>query len=234
MLDLRFALPALGAVLGIVSGPAAGQAVADARAALFTVLEGYTPGTPPDAALSARIEAAAAALERAAGPPDLQAQPGRLAGLWRTLFSSQGVFGEVDLAFMTRALPGGGASGGTAVIRQVLQDLRPAEGLYRNMMVMEVGPEALPALYFATASMQVAAQPPNGLEVSFQRIEFVPARADVGLDALRRALQLPETTPLAIEIPPGVPASASLVSYLDDRLRINRGKDYIVVLERVQ
>ncbi len=207
-----------------------------ARAQLLTVLAAEPPAAVPDAATTARISAAADELERLAGTPDLRAQGARLDGVWLTRFSSQGVFGEIDVAFMTRALPGGGAPGGKARVLQVLQELQPSKGFYRNTLVLEVGAERVPVLYFATAELSISAQRPNDLEVSFRRIEFVPGRADVSIEQVRSALALAPATPLAIDVPahPARPASVSTVTYLDESLRINRGKDYVAVLEKLR
>lgn len=228
----------LAGLLLMPAGVAAAEtpARAEARAALLGALAEYRPGAAPDAAMVARIDAAAAALERTATTPDLRESAGLATGTWLTRFSSQGVFGDIDVAFMTRALPGGGASGGKARVEQVLQELDPAKRFYRNTMVLTVGADALPVLYFATADLGVSQARPNDLEVSFKRIEFVAGRAGVSQDALRRALGLADTTPLAIDVPamPGRGPSVSTVTYLDGQLRINRGKDYIAVLEKVR
>lgn len=215
---------------------AAGHAENEARAQLLQALEAYQPGSAPDAEVTRLIDAAAARLEQLVGPPDLQADASAAAGQWLTLFSSQGIFGEIDLSFMTRAMPGGGSEGGTARIEQVVQELRPAQGFYRNMMVMQVGAQGVPALYIATADLSISTAQSNLLEVRFRRIEFVPGSAAVSPAELRSALKLPAGTPLALEIPlmPGAPASDSTVTYLDDELRINRGKDYFAVMRRLQ
>lgn len=207
-----------------------------ARAALLAALTEYEPGSTPTADITARIDAAAAALERTGPAPDLNARSEQLRGQWLTRFSSQGVFGDVDVSFMTRTLPGGGASGGKAHVEQVLQELQPAKGQYRNTLVLRVGPDNLPALYFATAELGISNARSNDLEVSFRRIEFVPARVDVTPAALRAALGLGAEVPLAIDLPamPNRPPSLSTVTYLDDGLRINRGKDYIAVLEKLR
>jgi hypothetical protein len=137
---------------------------------------------------------------------------------------------------MTRSLPGGGTPGGKARVHNVLQEIRLGDGFYRNMMMIDAGPARTPILYSATADVAVADDRPDGLAVRFKRFLFAPARADVGNEDVRQALALPETTPLALEIPADKlpPASPSIVSYLDGDIRINRGKDYIVVLRRVQ
>jgi len=227
------------ALLLFFVAPAPGIAKAEeleqARAALLDVLADYRPGEPPDAAITTRIDAAAARLEALAGPPDLQADASLADGLWLTLFSSQGVFGEVDLAFMTRALPGGGVNAGSGRIIQVLQELRPSIGMYRNTAFLEVGEDALPAVHFATADLGVSAEQSNAITVRFRRIEFAPTSASVSPDELRRALGLPPDAPLVHDIPvmEGTPPSTSTVTYLDRELRINRGKDYIAVLRRL-
>lgn len=211
--------------------------VAAAKAALFKRLAEYRPGAPVGEELTGRIDAAAAELERAAGgPPDLRANLERLTGQWVSLFSSQGVVGEIEVRFMTRALPGGGHAGGTALSQVVLQELRPAERFYRNMMTMLAGEPRIPLLHVATASVDVAEDAPNFLEVRFRRIEFLPGRADVTLEQLRDALALPEEAPLAVDVPMDLskPASRSEVTYLDDDLRINRGKNYVAILRKVR
>jgi len=207
----------------------------EARAQLMRALADYQPGQPPTEATTSAIDAAAVRLETLTGPPDLQADASLADGLWLTLFSSQGVFGDVDLAFMTRALPGGGVEAGSGRVVQVLQELRPSIGLYRNTAFLEVGEDALPAVHFATADLAVSAEQANVITVRFRRIEFAPTRAEVAPDTLRAALGLPSDAPLVHEIPimEGVPPSESTVTYLDGQLRINRGKDYIAVLRRL-
>jgi len=217
--------------------PSYAKDVAAAKAALLVAIAETRPGAPAGPDATARIDAAAAALEAAAGaPPDLRAAPMLADGQWANLFSSQGVVGEIDLKFMTRTLPGGGSKGGTARSLTVLQELRPEERFYRNMMVMEAGEANTPFLYIATADLGISEEKPNDLEVRFKRIEFAPARADVSLDDLRAALNVPAETPLSIAVPqdPARPASISTVTYVDEDLRINRGKDYIAVLRKVR
>lgn len=241
---VAFALAGLAFGKAMAQGEAAAEGeamaqedgVAAAKAALFERLAEYRPGAPASEELAARIDAAAAQLEQAAGgPPDLRANLERLSGQWVSLFSSQGVAGEIEVRFMTRALPGGGHAGGTALSQVVLQELRPAERFYRNMMTMLAGEPRIPLLHVATAFVDVAEDAPNFLEVRFRRIEFLPGRADVTLEQLRDALALPEGTPLAVDVPMDLskPASRSEVTYLDDDLRINRGKNYVAILRKV-
>ena len=211
--------------------------VKDAKAALFEVIDTYEPGAPVSEELTARIDAAAKVLEQAAGqPPELAKMTNMLTGQWASLFSSQGIVGEIDMAFMTRAHPGGGVAGGKATSHMVLQELNPEKRFYRNMMVMSAGENDTQLLHIATADLGLAEDQPNVLEVSFRRIEFVPANAQVNLAQLRAVLDLPEDAHLAIDIPqiPDRPASRSTVSYLDEDLRINRGKSYIAILQKVQ
>lgn len=214
----------------------ADAAVAGAKAALLAVIAQIQPGTPPDAATIAAVDRAATRLEATRSPPDLAADPAQLDGVWTNLFSSQGIVGEIDVAFMTRSLPGGGQPGGKARVLNVLQELRVDERFYRNMMFLEAGPTQTPIFYSATADVTVAADRPADLAVRFKRFVFAPARADVDNDAVRRALALPAGAPLALEIPADKlpPASASTVSFVDGDIRINRGKDYVAVLRRVQ
>lgn len=237
---LRFKLSVLSATCLLVACAtphSEAASVDEARAALFEAIADYQPGAPVTDEITASISAAAAVLEQAAGkPPELAQMTDILAGQWANLFSSQGIVGEIDMAFMTRAHPGGGVSGGKALSHMVLQELNPEKNFYRNMMVMSAGENATPLLHIATAELGLAPDKPNVLQVRFKRIEFVPARADVTQDALRSVLGLPEDAHLAIDIPqdPAKPASRSTVTYLDEDLRINRGKNYIAILQKVR
>ncbi len=206
------------------------------KAALMKALESYTPGDPVGDELLERIDAAALALEKTVAPPDLSADPAAVDGLWVNLFSSQGVVGEIDLSFMTRALPGGGKKGGKARSLAVLQELHPDQRFYRNAMTMTAGEEETPVLYLATADLGISKTASNVLEVQFHTITFAPGRADVSLEALRQALDVSQDAPLTIRLPTntGRPPSTSTVTYLDEDLRINRGKDYIAILRKVQ
>lgn len=209
------------------------EAVIAARANLLNVIGEYTPGAPITSELTERVSTAAAELEEAAGdPPNLWQEFDRVTGQWALLFSSQGVVGEIPVQFMTRSHPGGGIEGGTAKSLTVLQELRPADRFYRNMMVMEAGEDATPLLHIATADLGISADKPNDLTVSFRVIGFAPGRADVTPEQLREALSLPEGADLSVDMPLGI-VSKSTVTYLDDDLRINRGKDYIAVLRKV-
>ena len=208
------------------------------KSALFKVLSDYEPGAPATEELTARISSAAEKLEKAAGgPPDLRTRLNmeRVTGHWVNLFSSQGVTGEIELKFMTRALPGGGVSGGTVQSQAVLQELRPEERFYRNTLIFSVGDEEIPALHIATADLGISESTPNLLEVRFKRIEFMPARAKVTQEQLRELLKLPAHESLGINVPIDLskPAPTSAVTYLDDDLRINRGETYIAILRKV-
>ncbi|MEM8981503.1 MAG: PAP/fibrillin family protein [Pseudomonadota bacterium] len=228
------------AIIVICAGAHAATALADnhadAKVDLLTALQAYEPGAPVTDSVLAAIDTAAAALEAAAEPPDLAANPAAAKGIWINRFSSQGIVGEIDLMFMTRALPGGGKPGRKANSLTVVQELDPEKRFYRNLMTMTAGEPAIPLLYIATADLGVAATAPNVLEVAFHTIAFVPARADVTLADVRAALGVAAEAPLSIDVPqdPERPPSTSTVTYLDDDLRINRGKDYIAILQRVR
>ena len=220
-----------------VSPQSQAASVQDAKAALFDAIDAYTPGAPVTDEMTASIDAAATALEQAAAkPPKLAEMKGILTGQWASLFSSQGIVGEIDMAFMTRAHPGGGVAGGKALSHMVLQELNPDQAFYRNLMVMSAGEDQTPLLHLATAELALAEDQPNVLLVRFKRIEFVPASAEVSLPKLRSVLGLPADAHLAINIPYDEkrPPSTSTVTYLDQDLRINRGKNYIAVLRKVQ
>ncbi len=211
--------------------------VDDAKAALFEAIAAYAPGAPVTEEITASIDAAATVLEQAAGkPPQLSEMTDILNGQWASLFSSQGIVGEIDMAFMTRAHPGGGVSGGTATSHMVLQELNPEMGFYRNLMVMSAGENDTALLHLATADLEFSKDHANVLLVRFKRIEFVPASAEVTLPELREVLGLPADAHLAIDIPYDAerPASTSTVTYLDEDLRVNRGRNYIAILRKVQ
>jgi|GEM_PF-6990026 len=202
-----------------------------AKADLMQLLAAQPAASVPDAARKAEIDAAAARLEASAALPDLNVSKAEADGVWMTLYSSQGIFGKIPVAFMTRALPGGGASGGTATVEQVWQEFNLESRFYRNSMLLLAGDT--PIHYIATADVGVAAAKPNDLEVAFHDIVFAPGKAGVSNEDVRAALQLAPETPLSIKVPARTP-SVSSVTYLDGDLRINRGKDYVAVLRKVQ
>lgn len=207
-----------------------------AKQNLLNVLAQYKAGDPISARLKTSVDAAAKKLEATQpGLVDLNATKD-VDGIWVNLFSTQGILGTVDVAFMTRTLPSGGKSGGSAKIASITQELRPGSRFYRNMMVMTAGEQETPILYVATADLGIAKDKTNDLEVLFHTIAFVPGGADVTLRDVRSALSLPADTPLSIDIPltPNRKASRSTVTYLDDDLRINRGKNYVAILQKVQ
>ena len=194
--------------------------VDDAKAALIKALSEYTLGDPITKDITASIDAAAIALEQAAGDtPKLTEMTKILTGQWESVFSSQA------------AHPG---SKTTAHI--VLQELNPEKGFYRDMTVMSAGENKTPLLHIATADLGLAKDLPNVLEVRFHRVEFVPARADVSMKHLRTVLGLPEDARLSVDISDDSnrPVSRLTVTFVDEDLRINRGNDYIAVFRKIQ
>lgn len=194
--------------------------VDDAKAALIKALSEYTLGDPITKDITASIDAAAVALEQAAGDtPKLTEMTKILTGQWESVFSSQA------------AHPG---SKTTAHI--VLQELNPEKDFYRDMTVMSAGENKTPLLHIATADLGLAKDLPNVLEVRFHRVEFVPARADVSMKHLRSVLGLPEDARLSVDISDDSnrPVSRLTVTFVDEDLRINRGDDYIAVLRKIQ
>ena len=194
--------------------------VDDAKAALIKVLSEYTLGDPITKDITASIDAAAVALEQAAGDtPKLTEMTKILTGQWESVFSSQA------------AHPG---SKTTAHI--VLQELNPEKDFYRDMTVMSAGENKTPLLHIATADLGLAKDLPNVLEVRFHRVEFVPARADVSMKHLRTVLGLPEDARLSVDISDDSnrPVSRLTVTFVDEDLRINRGNDYIAVFRKIQ
>ena len=194
--------------------------VDDAKAALIKALSEYTLGDPITKDITASIDAAAVALEQAAGDtPKLTEMTKILTGQWESVFSSQA------------AHPG---SKTTAHI--VLQELNPEKDFYRDMTVMSAGENKTPLLHIATADLGLAKDLPNVLEVRFHRVEFVPARADVSMKHLRSVLGLPEDARLSVDISDDSnrPVSRLTVTFVDEDLRINRGNDYIAVLRKIQ
>ena len=133
-------------LLLVFSAAAQAQVSTDAaKAALLEVIKEYQPGMPVTEALTAKIDAATSALENSTEAPNLQADASGADGIWINMFSSQGILGDIDVSFMTRALPGGGQSGGKATALTVLQELHPEQRFYRNMMTMITGD--VPFLY---------------------------------------------------------------------------------------
>jgi hypothetical protein len=202
-----------------------------AKTDLLAILAGTDPTQPITAEDKARIEAAVAATEASAPLPDFNANPAGADGVWTTLYSSQGIFGQVPISFMTRAMPGGGADAGSAHVLQIWQEIDMARGFYRNSMMLEAG--TTPIHYLATANVAPAPARPNGFDVSFRQMTFAPGAPGVSNEQVRAAIALPEGTPLSIEVADPRPAPAN-VTYLDEELRINRGKDYVAVLRRVR
>ncbi|MEM7569981.1 MAG: PAP/fibrillin family protein [Pseudomonadota bacterium] len=206
-----------------------------AKDMLLTVLAQYQPGAPITGALKTSVDAAAKRLEATNTAPVNLNENEDVRGLWVNLFSSQGIMGDVDVAFMTRTLPGGGKPGGKAIIQSISQELVPEQRFYRNMMVMTAGEKKVPILYIATADLGIASDRSNDLEVLFHTIVFAPGGKGISNKDVRGALALDDTTPLSIDIPitDKRKASRSTVTYLDHDLRINRGKDYIAILRKV-
>lgn len=206
------------------------------REGLLEVLAEYEPGSAISEDMLARVDAAASALEKVAGPVDLTANGELADGLWVTRFSSQGLVGEMPVSFMTRTLPGGGAEGGTARVEGVWQELRLEDGFYRNTMLLSAGPQEVAVFYIATAKLAVSPEAPEDLQVAFREILFAPGHQSVSPPDVRAALALGDQVPLAITIPEEAapPPSASKVTYLDGGLRINRGTNYIAVMEKVR
>jgi hypothetical protein len=203
------------------------------KAALLAVLAGVNPAAPVADDLKARIEAAVAAVEASAPVPDFGVTPAAADGVWTTLYSSQGIFGAVPVSFMTRAMPGGGADGGTAEVVQVWQEIDMGRGFYRNSMALRAGPGKVPILYLATADVAPTKDRPNGFDVAFREMVFAPGVPEVSNADVRAALALGTEVPLAIRVPAPVAAPAT-VTFLDEDLRINRGANYVAVLRRVR
>jgi hypothetical protein len=207
-------------------------ALAELKSQLYAIVAEYEPGTPVTPEMDAKVSEAAKALEEAAGVPDLNAQATTLDGTWLNIYDTRNLAYQVNLKFMS-----GGVFPDTLVpVRMTTQELRPSAGFYRNTMIMEAGAEKVPFHYIATAGLGVNADKANVVDVSFKSFEFVPSDARYSGDDLRAALQLEPDTPLVLTMPEGGPPSNSIVTYLDDELRINRGATtpYIAVMKKLK
>ncbi|MEO0411045.1 MAG: PAP/fibrillin family protein [Pseudomonadota bacterium] len=204
----------------------------DHKAALLDVIAGnYAPGTAVTPEVDDAVKAAAAKLEEAAGPPDLVANPTLVNGIWQLRFDSRDLLhASGDMSRMS----GGLLPEQTIPILNTFQELYGPEGgepgFYRNTMVMEQN--GVGFLYQSTASFVVETSAPNVFQVSFHTTSFVPLKASAGAAALRKTLAMPGHMPLHHVQSPAIGPFPSLVTYCDDTLRINRGADYIAVLER--
>jgi hypothetical protein len=202
---------------------------AEARARLLATIAEYAPGTRVAPELDARVRAAADQLEAtAAGPPDIKANPALVDGMWICLFDSRDLLHEAGMRIMS----GGLYPEARIPALSTIQVLTPAKNYYRNVVLLAAGPQRIPVIYDATAQLGFDDQATNVFRVKFERLAFLPADARHGEADVRRALGLPDGAALVIDVPPG-PASPSTVTYLDEELRINRGKGYIAVMRRL-
>lgn len=203
-----------------------------ARAELLqTIAAEYTPGSAVTAQADRKVKAAAAVLEAEAGPPDLMASPSLVAGCWQLLFDTR------DLLFESRdmdRMSGGMLPAQTVKIHNCFQELRAPEGdkpgFYRNSMTMQA--QGVDFIYISTASFTVSPDQRNMFQVRFHTTSFVPFSARTSTADLRAALQMPAEMPMDMTTPPIGPFP-SLVTYCDGGLRINRGSDYIAVLQKL-
>lgn len=192
----------------------------------------YQPGAPVSSDVDDAVKAAAALLEAETGPPDLSANGALLAGCWQLRFDSRDLLhASADMDRMS----GGLLPKQTVTILNTFQELRSptphADGFYRNTMVMEQA--GVGFLYISTASFAVDEETPNVFQVSFFGTSFVPLYAKDGPAAVRRALNMPAHMPMDHTLSQPVGPFPAMVSYCDETLRINRGEDYISVLERI-
>jgi pimeloyl-ACP methyl ester carboxylesterase len=189
----------------------------------------YQPGTPVTPARDDAVKTAAAALEAAAGAPDLIAAPHLIDGVWVSMFDSRDLLHQANMKVMSvGALPEQ-----FVPIRTTFQELRPAFNFYRNTMVMEAGPQRLAFNYISTARFEIKPDAPNVFQVFFTTTSFVPADARISADELRAALGMPAGMALDVTMAPRGPFP-SIVTYADDELRINRGESYVAVLRRLR
>jgi hypothetical protein len=202
--------------------------LAERKAALLAAVAAYEPGTPVTPQQDRRVDAAAAALEALAGTPDLAADPSVVDGTWIALYHTHDLLHRVDVGFMSGRL----YAPLTVRAMATTQELWPKRSFYRNRMVLET-PGGVPLIYTATARLALSAEAPNVLEVTFERFEFAPGAASVSQADLRESLGLATDTPLAIEVAEPR-TSTSTVTYVDEDLRVNRGRDYIAVMRKLQ
>lgn len=200
---------------------------------LLTVIsDRYQPGSAVTSDVDEAVKAAAALLEQGAGVPDLVSNPALVAGCWQLRFDSRNLLHETTN--MDR-MSGGLLPKQTIPIHNTFQELRAptaqTDGFYRNTMVMEK--DGVGFLYISTASFTVAADAPNVFQVMFSGTSFVPLHAKDGPAAVRKALGMPNHMPMDHVAQTPMGPFPSIVTYCDESLRINRGADYIAVMERI-
>jgi hypothetical protein len=205
--------------------------ISDAKAKLLAAIARYTPGTAVTPDVDDAVKAAGADLEALAGVPNVVANPSLVDGQWRCLFDSRNLLHTVSRAMMTN----GAAADAPVSALQTTQELRPAEKLYRNMVFLAAGPERLPVLYVSSGVLGFDPSMPNMFQISFVGQDFIAGDARMSGADVRAALGLPDDFALSSRFPARGPFPSE-VSYVDEDLRINRGKlgnPYIAVLQRI-
>lgn len=199
---------------------------------LALISERYQPGTPVTPDVDEAVKAAAAIVEEETGPPDLVQSPALVNGIWQLRFDSRDLLHtSKDMARMSGGLLPEQSIRIDNCFQELMAPTDVAPGFYRNTMVMEQA--GIGFLYQSTASFVVEPQAPNVFQVSFSTTSFIPLKASDGPSAVRQALNMPAHMPMHHVQSPAIGPFPSIVTYCDDTLRMNRGSDYIAVLERV-
>jgi hypothetical protein len=202
---------------------------ADPKEDLLRLIAEYSPASPVTADFDARVKAAAAKLEATLPRPNVAANPALVEGIWLCTYDTRDLLHAAGMKIMS----GGQYPDAKIPARATIQELDPARGFYRNTVALLAGPKQIAVNYEATASLSLDPAEPNVFRVKFEQLAFVPADARYSQAEVREALGLAAGASLYIRVPPG-PASPSEVTYVDADLRINRGKTYVSVLQRLR
>jgi len=200
-------------------------------ALLDLISDRYTPGAPVTPDVDSAVKAAAAKLEADAGPPDLMANGALVNGIWQLRFDSRDLLhASGDMARMSAGMLPQQIIPIDNCFQELYAPSEDAPGFYRNTMVMQK--DGVGFLYQSTASFTIAEEAHNVFQVSFSTTSFIPLKASDGPAGVRKALSMPDHMPMHHVQSPPIGPFPSVVTYCDDTLRINRGDDYIAVLER--
>jgi hypothetical protein len=200
-----------------------------AKSDLLAAIATHPSDRPVTPEIDATIKARALELETLAGVPNVAAEPALVEGIWICIYDTRDLLNAAGMKIMS----GGQYPDARIPARATIQELHPARGLYRNTVALQAGPNKIAVNYEATATLAIEPATPNVFRVKFEQLAFIPTDARYSQDDVRAALGLAAGAPLVIKVPPG-PASPSEVSYVDADLRINRGKTYISVLQRLR
>lgn len=198
---------------------------------LLSAIALIDPETGPTAEQTSAILAAADAMMAGQPAPDLTTEENstRLAGLWRTLFTTHGI--ERGYATLQR-MSWGHAKDTPVRSQSVHQFLDPARGKYLNIVQFGIEGGPLRGLHYARARVRFKPEAPDTFFVQFREFEFAPT-SDTPAAPFRDKVAGADGA-LTFALPDTAPEFASPVAYLDDAFRFMRGSDdHFYVLRKV-